>query len=50
MPERNTAAWYREMLLICTVFGITGSSTMLLVSFGYSNSRCFHPTCKLNIV
>lgn len=31
MPERNTAAWYREMLLICTVFGITGSSTMLLV-------------------
>ena len=33
MPERNTAAWYREMLLICTVFGITGSSTMMLVRF-----------------
>jgi len=30
MPERNTAAWYREILLICTVFGITGSSTMLV--------------------
>lgn len=32
MPERHTAAWYGEMLLICTVFAITGSSTMLLVS------------------
>ena len=31
MPERYTFAWYREMLLICTVFGITGSSTMLVV-------------------
>ena len=30
MPERRTAAWYREMLLICTVFGITGSSTMIV--------------------
>lgn len=30
MPERHTATWYREMLLICTVFGITGSSTMLV--------------------
>jgi hypothetical protein len=30
MPERHTAAWYREMLLICTVFGITGSTTMLV--------------------
>jgi hypothetical protein len=30
MPERHTAAWYRELLLICTVFGITGSSTMLV--------------------
>ena len=33
MPERWTAAWYREMTLICTVFAITGSSTMVLVSF-----------------
>jgi len=32
MPERYTAAWYGEMLLICTVFAITGSSTMVLVS------------------
>jgi len=31
MPERWTAKWYREMVLICTVFAITGSSTMLLV-------------------
>ena len=33
MPERWTAAWYREMTLVCTVFAITGSSTMVLVSF-----------------
>lgn len=32
MPERYTAAWYGELTLICTVFAITGSSTMLLVS------------------
>eukprot|EP00527_Entomoneis_sp_CCMP2396_P003093 CAMPEP_0198138752 /NCGR_PEP_ID=MMETSP1443-20131203/2152_1 /TAXON_ID=186043 /ORGANISM="Entomoneis sp., Strain CCMP2396" /LENGTH=205 /DNA_ID=CAMNT_0043800669 /DNA_START=42 /DNA_END=656 /DNA_ORIENTATION=- len=31
IPERYTFAWYGEMVLICTVFGITGSSTMLLV-------------------
>jgi len=34
MPERGTMQWYKEMVLICTVFGITGSSTMVLVSFG----------------
>jgi hypothetical protein len=32
MPERWTASWYREMALLCTVFAITGSSTMVLVS------------------
>jgi hypothetical protein len=32
MPPRWTFAWYREMALVCTVFGITGSSTMVLVS------------------
>lgn len=32
MPERWSAAWYREMVLVCTVFAITGSSTMVLVS------------------
>jgi hypothetical protein len=32
IPPRNTSKWYLEMLLICTVFGITGSSTMVLVS------------------
>jgi hypothetical protein len=30
MPERYSASWYREMILICTVFAITGSSTMLV--------------------
>jgi hypothetical protein len=33
MPERHTFAWYREVLLICTVFAITGSSTMLVGYF-----------------
>jgi hypothetical protein len=32
IPPRNTSKWYLEMLLICTVFGITGTSTMVLVS------------------
>lgn len=31
MPDRWSSAWYREMALICTVFAITGSSTMVLV-------------------
>jgi len=31
IPPRWTTAWYREMVLICTVFAITGSSTMVLV-------------------
>jgi hypothetical protein len=37
MPPRNTLAWYREMTLICTVFAITGSSTMFLVRPAMSN-------------
>lgn len=32
MPPRWTPGWYSEMVLICTVFAITGSSTMVLVS------------------
>jgi hypothetical protein len=32
MPTRYTFQWYREVFLICTVFAITGTSTMLLVS------------------
>ena len=32
MPPRWTFTWYREMVLLCTVFAITGSSTMVLVS------------------
>ena len=31
MPPRNTFLWYREMILLSTVFAITGSSTMFLV-------------------
>mmetsp|Transcript_9808 Transcript_9808/g.22095 ORF Transcript_9808/g.22095 Transcript_9808/m.22095 type:complete len:224 (-) Transcript_9808:284-955(-) len=37
MPPRNTPRWYGEMALICTVFGITGSSTMFLVRPAVSN-------------
>jgi hypothetical protein len=37
MPPRNTPAWYREMVLLCTVFAITGSSTMFLVRPAMSN-------------
>jgi hypothetical protein len=32
MPQRGTLRWYAEMVLLCTVFAITGSSTMALVS------------------
>mmetsp|Transcript_28088 Transcript_28088/g.81194 ORF Transcript_28088/g.81194 Transcript_28088/m.81194 type:complete len:212 (-) Transcript_28088:150-785(-) len=31
MPPRWTLRWYGEMVLICTVFAITGTSTMVLV-------------------
>jgi hypothetical protein len=31
MPPRNTAKWYFEMVLLCTVFAITGTSTMIVV-------------------
>jgi len=31
MPPRYTPKWYAEMMLICTVFGITGSTTMVVV-------------------
>ena len=37
IPPRYTPKWYIEMLLICTVFGITGSSTMILVRPAVSN-------------
>jgi len=37
MPEKGTFAWYREMVLICTVFAITGSSTMIMVRPAVSN-------------
>ena len=42
MPPRWTLRWYGEMVLICTVFAITGSSTMVLVSGDDSCSvRCY---------
>jgi len=31
IPPRGTLKWYGEMALLCTVFAITGSSTMILV-------------------
>ena len=37
MPERNSFQWYREMVLLCTVFAITGTSTMVLVRPAMSN-------------
>jgi len=37
MPPRNTPRWYGEMILICTVFAITGTSTMVLVRPAVSN-------------
>ena len=30
MPDRYSASWYREVILICTVFAITGSTTMVV--------------------
>jgi hypothetical protein len=32
IPPRGTFKWYLEMLLITTVFAVTGTSTMVLVS------------------
>ncbi len=40
MPPRGTLRWYGEVTLICTVFAITGTSTMVLV-------RSLHFTCIL---
>lgn len=31
IPPKGTLNWYGEMTLICTVFAITGTSTMILV-------------------
>ena len=31
IPPRGTVKWYGEMTLICTVFAITGTSTMVMV-------------------
>ena len=35
MPKRYTTAWYKEVLLICTVFAVTGSSTMVVSVSSY---------------
>jgi len=31
IPPKGTLAWYGEMVLICTVFAITGTTTMMMV-------------------
>ncbi|CAJ1925808.1 unnamed protein product [Cylindrotheca closterium] len=46
MPERWTAAWYREVTLICTVFAITGSSTMVLVRPAVSKGLALEGSMK----
>lgn len=46
MPERWTAEWYREVTLICTVFAITGSSTMILVRPAVSKGLGLHGSMK----
>jgi hypothetical protein len=46
MPERWTVPWYREMVVICTVFAITGSSTMVLVRPAVSNGLGLHGSLK----
>ena len=33
IPPRGTLKWYGEMVLLCTVFAITGTSTMVLGEF-----------------
>lgn len=45
MPQRGTLEWYREMVLICTVFGITGSSTMMVSKPRGSGSVIPRCTC-----
>jgi len=37
IPPKGTLNWYGEMTLICTVFAITGTSTMILVRPAVSN-------------
>lgn len=37
MPPQNTFRWYIEMTLLCTVFAISGTSTMVLVRPAVSN-------------
>mmetsp|Transcript_13023 Transcript_13023/g.30703 ORF Transcript_13023/g.30703 Transcript_13023/m.30703 type:complete len:229 (+) Transcript_13023:129-815(+) len=46
MPDRWSAAWYQEMALICTVFAITGSSTMILVRPAVSKGLGLQGTFK----
>jgi hypothetical protein len=46
MPPRWTLAWYGEMVLICTVFAITGTSTMVLVRPAVSKGLGLHGSLK----
>lgn len=37
MPPRNTFEWYLEMALVCSIFAITGTSTMVVVRPAVTN-------------
>jgi len=46
MPPRYAPRWYAEMALLCTVFGITGTSTMVLVRPAVSDGLGLRGTMK----
>jgi hypothetical protein len=46
MPPQNTFHWYIEMTLLCTVFAISGTTTMVLVRPAVSNILGLHGSMK----
>jgi hypothetical protein len=46
MPPQNTFQWYVEMTLLCTVFAISGTTTMVLVRPAVSNILGLHGSMK----
>lgn len=46
MPPQNTSRWFFEMTLLCTVFAISGTSTMVLVRPAVSNILGLHGSMK----
>lgn len=46
IPPQNTFRWYIEMTLLCTVFAISGTSTMVLVRPAVSNILGLHGSMK----